>query len=216
MNSMKDIAIYGAGGCGREIACLIRIINKRKKSWNFIGFFDDGKEIGERNDYGSVIGGMKELNSWDKLLCVVFAIGSSKILSKLTSSITNPLLDFPNIISPDTIFIDENKVTFGKGNVIFMSSLISCNVKIGDFNFFNSMNTIGHDVIIGNCNVFMPSTRISGQVTIGDENIFGVSSTVIQNVQIGNRTTVGANSLIIRKTKDDMTYMGCPATIVYY
>ncbi|MCE5174374.1 MAG: serine acetyltransferase [Bacteroidales bacterium] len=213
---MKNIAIYGAGGCGREIACLIRIINKKKPIWNFIGFFDDGKEIGERNEYGSVIGGMKELNSWDKPLCVAFAIGSSKILSKLTSSITNPLLDFPNIISPDTIFIDESKVTFGKGNVVFMSCLISCNVIIGDFNFFNSMNTIGHDVIIGNGNVFMPSTRISGQVIIGNENVFGVASTVIQKVQIGDRTTVGANSLILRKTKNGMTYMGCPATIVHY
>jgi hypothetical protein len=26
---MKDIAIYGAGGFGREVACLIRIINKK-------------------------------------------------------------------------------------------------------------------------------------------------------------------------------------------
>jgi len=213
---MRDIAIYGAGGMGREAACLIQIINKKEPTWNLIGFFDDGKNIGESNEYGCVIGGIKELNTWNKPLCLVFAIGSSQILSRLTSTITNHLLDFPNIISPDTIYFDENNVTMGKGNLISLGCLISCNVKIGDFNLLNSNITVGHDVVIGNCNAIMPNTRISGSVTIGNENFFGVSSVILQQVQIGNCTVIGANSLIIRKTKDGMTYMGSPATIVHY
>ena len=44
---MKDIAIYGAGGMGRETACLIERINKAspKTIWNLIGFYDDGLPI---------------------------------------------------------------------------------------------------------------------------------------------------------------------------
>lgn len=42
---MKDIAIFGAGGFGREVACLIKRINKIKPQWNFIGFFDDNEEL---------------------------------------------------------------------------------------------------------------------------------------------------------------------------
>ena len=61
---MKDIAIYGAGGLGREIACLINMINKKELTWTFIGFFDENKKIGECNEYGCIIGGMAELNSW--------------------------------------------------------------------------------------------------------------------------------------------------------
>ena len=38
---MKDIAIYGAGGFGKEVACLINRINEKDPSWNLIGFFDD-------------------------------------------------------------------------------------------------------------------------------------------------------------------------------
>ena len=41
---MTDIAIYGAGGFGKEVACLIERLNARRSTWNFIGFFDDGKE----------------------------------------------------------------------------------------------------------------------------------------------------------------------------
>ena len=60
---MKDIAIYGAGGFGREVACLIKRINEKEPTWNFIGFFDDNAELkGTRNEYGEVLGGMKELN----------------------------------------------------------------------------------------------------------------------------------------------------------
>ena len=43
---MKKIAIIGAGGFGREVACLINAINEKSKEWDFIGFFDDVKDIG--------------------------------------------------------------------------------------------------------------------------------------------------------------------------
>ena len=51
---MKDIAIYGAGGFGREVACMIKHINESADEpiWNLVGFFDDGKEKGSRNEYG--------------------------------------------------------------------------------------------------------------------------------------------------------------------
>ena len=39
--------------------------------------------------------------------------------------------------------MDENNVRMGKGNVICVSCIISSNVRIGDFNIFISMTTIG-------------------------------------------------------------------------
>ena len=55
---MKDIAIYGFGGFGREIACVINAINQVTPTWNFIGYFDDGHSVGEANKYGRVLGNM--------------------------------------------------------------------------------------------------------------------------------------------------------------
>ena len=37
------IAIYGAGGLGREIACVLKKINMVTPTWNLLGFFDDGE-----------------------------------------------------------------------------------------------------------------------------------------------------------------------------
>lgn len=213
---MKDIAIYGAGGFGREVACLLMKINQKEPQWNFIGFFDDGKEIGESNEYGKILGGINELNTFKTPLSIIMAIGSPTTVEKVVGKITNNLIFFPNIISPDTIFLDEDNIFFGKGNLICSSCLFSCNVKIGDFNTFNGYITVGHDAEFGNYNSLMPAVRISGEVKVGNLNFFGVSSVILQQIKIGNNTVIGANSTVIRKTKDGNTYVGNPATIVKY
>ena len=216
---MKKIAIFGAGGFGREVACLINKINEentQSNQWNLIGFFDDGLEIGSRNEYGEILGGVKELNEWKEELAVVIAIGSPRIVEIISNKITSSNVYFPNIIAPDAIFLDNNNYTIGEGNIIGFGCLISCNVKIGNHNILNGLITVGHDTSIGNYNSFMPNVKVSGEITIGNCNFFGVGSTILQQIKIGNKTTVGANSLIIRKTKDGMTYVGNPATIIKY
>lgn len=217
---MKDIAIYGAGGFGREVACLIRRINKslgsESEKWNIVGFFDDGKEKGYRNEYGEVLGGMKELNAWATPLSVAIAIGAPKWIKKISESCTNTNINWPNIISPDTIFLDKDNISIGKGNIVCSRCFFSCHVEIGDFNIFNGYVTVGHDDKIGNYNSIMPAVRLSGELTIGDSNFFGVASVVLQQLKIGEKVTVGANSVIMRNTKDGCTYVGNPAKKVEY
>ena len=213
---MKDIAIYGAGGFGREVACLINAINDEKKEWNLIGFFDDALPVGYENEYGSIIGGISELNKYSHNLSIAIAIANSTTNDSIINKIKNVKIEFPNLIAPDILFFNKNTVTLGNGNIIGFKSVISCNVRMGNFNHFNISVFIGHDVNIGNYNMFNPSTRISGEVTIGNCNFFGVSSIVLQQKQIGNYTVIGANSVIIKKTKDYTTYIGNPATVFRY
>ena len=115
---MKDIAIYGAGGFGREIACLIKEINNVEPTWNLIGFFDDGKDIGYQTEYGKVLGGIENLNNYSQQLSIAIAIGNPAIVSQLSSSICNPVIEFPNIISPSVCFLDRNNISMGYGNLI--------------------------------------------------------------------------------------------------
>lgn len=90
MIAIKNIAIYGAGGLGREVACLINKINEVAPIWNLIGFFDDGIEIGTQNEYGKVLGGIDELNSYTEELSIAIAIASPKIVERIVSKITPP------------------------------------------------------------------------------------------------------------------------------
>lgn len=213
---MENIAIYGAGGFGREVACLLKSINHEKPTWNLIGFWDDGKEKGYKTEYGDVLGGLDDLNKYSTPFALVVAIGNPKIVSQIISSVNNPLISFPNIIAPDVVFLDIDNVSLGIGNIICNHCWISCNVNIGDFNILNVGVTVGHDSTLGNFNSLMPVTKISGEICIGNRNFFGVASVVLQQISIGNDTVIGANSLVIRKTKDGETYVGSPAIKVKY
>ena len=210
---MKDIAIFGAGGFGRELACIIEMINKEKLTWNFVGFFDDGKIAGEELQYGKVLGGVDKLNDWKTSLSVVIALGSPKVLRTVVSKISNPKVEFPNIIAPNVVLLDESSLVLGKGNVIFPNSLISCNVIMGDFNMLNVYTQIGHESELGSYNVFMPNTSISGGVIIGDTNLFGVKSTVLQYKKVGNEVVLSPGSVLSRTAKDGKIYLGNPAKV---
>ena len=210
---MKDIAIFGAGGFGREVACLINRINmKEPNTWNFIGFFDDNEGVwGDENEYGRILGGKEVLNAWNKELSLVVTVGSPIVLYKIVSEITNSRISYPNIIDPTVDFLDPQNIRMGKGNVICAKCFISCNVTMGDFNLCNVGDGIGHDVQLGNYNVIMPNVNISGGVEIGNENMLGVKSTILQYIKIGNQVRLGANSLLMANAKDGLLYMGTPA-----
>lgn len=210
---MKDIAIFGAGGLGREVACMINQINKQTPIWDLVGFFDDGIESGTENQYGKVLGGLMELNNHKTPIAVAVANGNPDVIRTIVSGITNPLVTFPNIISPDVFFYDLSTLKMGKGNFIGPNSSISCNVSLGDFNMLNVFTQVGHDTSIGNFNVVMPSVNISGCVEVGDRNLFAVKSTVIQNIKIGNGVTLAPNSVMTRNAKDGKSYLGNPAKV---
>ena len=98
---MKDIAIFGAGGLGREVACLLSKINEVEPTWNLLGFFDDSIEIGKSiSHFGKILGGIKELNEWSSNLSIAIAIGNPKILESIVLKISNTNILFPNIIAP--------------------------------------------------------------------------------------------------------------------
>ncbi|MBR5174338.1 MAG: acetyltransferase [Bacteroidales bacterium] len=209
---MKDIVIFGAGGLGREVACLIKRINAMQLEWNLVGFYDDGIEVGTKNEYGVVLGNVHDLASYDKEVSVAIAIGAPKTVKKIVEILSvNEKLKFPNLISPDFSISDPGNYSLGYGNIIQRNCTISCNVHMGNFNILNTGIGLGHDARMGDYNSFMPAVKISGEVTIGDCNFFGVGSIVLQQLKVGNGIKLGAGSVLMRRAKDDTLYMGNPA-----
>lgn len=210
---MKDIAIFGAGGFGKEVACLINRINEEKHIWNLIGFFDDNASLKGKmiSHFGKCLGGIDELNQYNKELCIAVAIGNPKVTQLIVNKINNQNISFPNLIHPTTKCIDERTFEIGIGNIIQGSCAFSCDVKIGDFNILNGSIVLGHDDKIGSFNTFMPAVRVSGGVTIGNGNFFGVGSIVLQQIKIGENVRLGAGSVLMTKPKNDELYIGNPA-----
>lgn len=215
---MKDIAIFGAGGWGKEVACLISSINSQTEDkWNLIGFFDDSKKIGYKvSKYGCVLGGMDDLNNYPYQLAVVVAIGNPQSYRSVIDRIYNDKIYFPNLISPTFRIADNETFKIGKGNIIGIGCVVSVDVTIGNFNTFNADIVMGHDVKIGDFNVIMPDIRISGEVTIGDGNLIGVGSIILQQIKVGNGVRLGAGSVLMNKPKDGGVYIGNPAKLFKY
>lgn len=212
--AIRDLAIYGFGGFGREVACIIKDINSEQPSWNLIGYIDDNVHAGSSNRYGEVLGGLDFLNNYPADLAVVIAIGSPELIKKLSIEIVNQNIFFPNIIAPSVFFFDKESVRLGQGNLITNSCRISCDVELGDFNIVNGSVSLGHDVKIGNYNVLFPDTRLSGFAELRNENFVGAKSFIAQNVKVGNNTKVSAGSFVMRDIRNKGLYAGNPARCI--
>lgn len=211
---MKNIAIYGAGGFGREVACMIAKINEIEPTWNLLGFFDDGVEKGKMiSHFGPVLGGMQELNAWQFGINVVVAIGNPNTVKKVVEKIDNANVEFPNLIHPTTHYSDKETFSIGKGNIIQGGCSFSCDVSLENFNVLNGSVVLGHDVKMGSFNSLMPAVRISGEVTIGNSNFFGVNSAVLQLLKIKDNVKLAAGSVLMTKPKENSLYIGVPAKL---
>lgn len=211
---MKEIAVFGAGSYGEEIACLIKKINNRLAVpiWNFIGFFDDDETLwGKNQGYGKILGGKDIINEWKGDLSLVLAIANGNVLKKIVDYIKKKDVDYPNIIDPDTSFLDKDSFHIGKGNVVGEGSRFATKCTLGDFNIIVNDSIFGHDDKIGNFNIFFPASRLSGHVTVGDFNTFGVETTVIQGHTVGNNVKFTPGSFLMSDTEDGFTYRGNPA-----
>lgn len=209
----KRIAIYGAGGLGREVAGGIQRINRAGLgNWELVGFYDDGKPKGFKVSHlGEVLGGMEDLNAVDKPLALAIAVGTPTSRRVIHDRITNPNISFPNLISPSFRVLDPSTFKIGEGNIIQDNCSVTCDVEIGSYNVLNGSNVLGHDVIVGDFNVMMPGVRLSGEVKVGNGNLLGVDSVILQRVKVGDNVTLGAGSVLMTKPKDGFTYIGVPA-----
>ncbi len=208
---MKKIAIYGAGGFGREVKQLINHINIQKVTYELIGFFDDGVNKGKRIDELEVLGGINELNTYQDL-SVVLCFGNPQVKEKIIAKL-NPNFDFPNLIHPNVVIYDYS-LNFGKGIIVCANCFVSLNVCIGDFVSVNVNTTIGHDVKIGeNCSI-MPGVNISGNVNIGANSFVGVGAKLLNDISISHDVTIGAGSVVLKNVEIPCTVFGNPARVI--
>ncbi len=209
---MKDIVIIGAGGQAKEVAYLIKEINRLNNEWNILGFIDyeestPNKKIGRFR----IIGTDKWVKEYSQKLNVVFGIGNSSLVKKLVAFYAeNANLEFPNIIHPSASG-DWDKIKMGHGNVIAQSTVLTTEIRMGSFNLINYSSTIGHDVEIGDFNIINPSVNISGGVKIGNGVMLGVGSQILQYKNICSNSVVGAGAVVVSHIEEEGTYLGVPA-----
>lgn len=213
---VKDVAIYGAGGFGREVLTLINQINAVENKYNFKGFFDDGKTRGEMINGYPVLGGIDVLNTWKDSLGLILAIGSSEIKRSVFAKIDNPNLFFPTLIHPSVLIGDHRYVSIGEGCIICAGCILTVDIVIQRFVILNLSCTVGHDTEIGEFSSFMPTVNISGEVNIGKGVYVGTGAKIINRLSIGDGTIVGSGAVVAKSLPAECTAVGVPAKAIKF
>ena len=204
---MKDILIIGAGGLGRETEWLIERINnsKQDKEWNILGYVDDNIPKGKGVRHSKIKYNVDDLLNIDKKTYIVIAIANVYIRKSIYDKLkVNNNLEFPNLIDPTVIMGD---VELGIGNIICANSLLSVNVKIKNFTFFNYNCTIGHDSIIEDFVTSYLNVNIAGDVHIDNFVEIGTGTKITQQKNICSNVSIGAGSVIVKSIKQEGIYL---------
>ena len=190
---LKSIAIYGAGGFGKELRGLLH--HPGFRDYSFAGFLDDFK---------SVQPVAKEGGYDDVVVAIANCADRRSIAAKLGSR-----FDFEKIIHP-SVYLDGS-IKIKKGSILCDGVKLTVDISIGEFVIVNLNATIGHDVLIEDFVSIMPSVNISGNVTIGKGTFIGTGATVLQGLSIGQNVIIGAGAVVTKNIPDNSIAKGVPA-----
>lgn len=190
---MKNIALYGAGGFGKEVRGML---DMQRELYSFAGYFDDHKKV---------VQGVQGDQFDDVLMC----IADPAIRMRLVSSWSRKKVAFDSLISPDVKLHPSIKV--GKGSIICPGVKFTVEIQVGEFVIINLNSTIGHDVVLGDFCSLMPSVNISGNVTLGNRVFVGTGATILQGVTIGDDAIIGAGAVVLKNIPSGQTVVGVPA-----
>ncbi|MGF1670834.1 MAG: acetyltransferase [Balneolaceae bacterium] len=211
---MKDIAIFGAGGFGKEVQMLIEQINQKSNKWNLKGFYDDNIEKGRLINELPVLGNTQDLNKYGSEIGIIVAIADPPVKERVINKIKNNHVYYPVLIHPGVLTGNRKYFSAGEGSIITAGNIITVNVEIGRHVILNLSCTVGHDVCIGDYSSIMPGVHLSGEVTVEKGVFIGTGAEVINQLNLGENSIIGAGSVVNRDIPSNSTAVGVPAKVI--
>jgi len=204
----KQIAIYGAGGLGREVLALIKALPE----WEVMGFYDDGIPPGSNVAQYKILGSLQDLLEYKTELHLIIAIGDPKVKTEIVNKLSsNPQIQFPVLIHPDALIMSKSTVKIGDGSIITAGVKLTCDIQLGKHVLINLNCTIGHDVRIGDCSSVMPGVNIAGAVHIGKEVLIGSGANILNGLHVADAARVGSGAVVTKNVAEGKTVAGVPA-----
>lgn len=214
---MKRYAIFGAGGCGRELLPVLRqqLQEAKSRPWNLV-FVDDNPPALHINGH-RVLSYAQWLAEPASSRHISLAVASSTIREKVAVRCVADGISFLEVRAANVLVMDD--VQIGVGAVLCPFVTLTSNVRIGRHFHANMYSYVAHDCEIGDFVTFAPNVHCNGNVAIEDHAYIGTGAILRQGkpgelLVIGRGAIVGMGAVVTKNVTPGTTVVGNPARVM--
>lgn len=207
MKLESKIAIFGAGGFGKETMCYLIdcLVNTNRKIEEVAVFVVDDEWYKMKTVIGIPVIPRSKFSAKD--YHVLVAVGDPFDRKKIVDSLPVET-KFLTLIHPRATV--SKFVEIGEGSIVTPGTVVTCDIKIGKHSHLNLNTTIGHDCIIGDFFTTAPGVHISGKCVIDDCVYLGTNASVRDKIHICSNVTIGMGGLVVKNIIEEGVYIGSP------
>ncbi|MEO0322170.1 MAG: acetyltransferase [Myxococcota bacterium] len=201
--SGRRLAVFGAGGMGREAGWLVRAAGD-----TLVCYLDDRSVPGLDAPVRSLDQAPSTLDG------VVVAIGSPTTRVRVADRVLAAGLPLATLIHPTAVV--GPRVTLGPGALLMPNAVLSVDVDLGRLAQINIGASVSHDGRAGEALTLSPGARVPANVHFGDRCFVGTGASFVHGLPeaplcVGDDAVVGAGACVIRDVPAGVTVVGVPA-----
>ena len=208
--TFERLAIFGAGGHGRELAWLA------SQAWGddlAIDFLVDRQEYLRDAVDGHPVSLLQAYEVRGATAFVV-ALGDAAHRRRAAEACTARGLMPVALVHPRVEA--SSRVEIAPGAVVCAGSVLTTNVRIGAHAHVNIACTLSHDTVLGDFATLSPGVHVAGHVHIGRDVFVGIGATIINGeagnpLVIGEGAVIAAGACVISNVPTHSLFAGVPA-----